>query len=159
MGRHLPSFPSSTPPPGPRSRTSQVLAGGLGVALFLLLVVSVGATRATSTWAWWVLILGIGVLWWTLRRRTRSVAEGFARSLDERDLAARNAAAWWGLCAALIAGCVGALGLLIAARIQTLDARSALDRGGAVLLTLMIAAATVPTITLAISTSPTDIED
>lgn len=136
-----------------------MLVGALGAALMLLLVVSVLAARATSTWAWWAAILMVALLWTTLRRRTRSVAERSARSLDERDLAARNAAAWWGLSAALSAGSLGAVALLATARIQTLDPRAALERSGAILLALMIAAATVPTMVLAVTTNHDEDED
>lgn len=154
MPRRVPSFPVPTPAPGPHSRTSQVLVGVLCVGLAALLACSVLVARATSSWMWWVAIAVVAALWWALRRRTRSVAERSARALDERDLATRNGAAWWGLAAALLAGCLSALALLITARVQTLDSRTVLDRSGATLLALMIAA--VPTMVLAATDSNHD---
>lgn len=90
---------------------------GLGGAFLVLIVLSLLAVHATSTWA------------------------------------------WWGLIAALSASCIGAIGLLVPARIDTFDARSTLGRGGAVPLALMIGAATVPTVMLAITTSPSESEE
>lgn len=104
-------------------------------------------------------MLVVIALWWTLRRRTRSVAELSAYRLDERDIALRNAGAWWGFTAALLAGCLSASALLITARVETLNPRAVLDRGGAVLLTLMVVAAIVPTMFLAATTETTSESD
>lgn len=149
-----PGFPTPAPHPIPRSRGSQALVGALCFALLLLIACSVLLTDPISSWPWGISVLVVATLWWVLRRRTRSIAERSARTLDERELTIRNAAAWWGFTAATSAGCLAALALLIMARLDLLDTQTILDRSGSGLLALMITAATVPTMIIAATTSP-----
>lgn len=159
MSERLPSSHAPAPAPAAatsRLRVSQGLVGALCLALTTLVALSLLIRFALSSWMWWTAVLAVAALWWVLRRRTRSVAEQFANSLDERDLATRNSAAWWGFSAAIIAGNLAALALVIAARLDTLSSQDVLDRSGASLLALMIAAGAVPTMVLAATDRTTE---
>ena len=88
------------PPRAPASRSLRVLAVAQGFAATALVFTAILVDDALSSWTWLVNLIVVGVLWWWLRRRTRSIADRSAGGLDERDLQARNRVAWWGFVAA-----------------------------------------------------------
>lgn len=142
-----------------RLRASKILVVLCCTALAALLVLAVLLPHALSSWAWIVTFLLAAGVWSVLRRRTRAVAELAAHRLDERDLATRGRAAWWGLLTAISAGSLASLALVIAARLNTVHAQVILNRSGPILLTLMFAASLVPTLFLAATTDPSAEDD
>lgn len=131
----------------------------LGLAAGLLVVVSASVPDALSQWQWQANLAVVGWLWWTLRRRTRSVADGSAAGLDERDLADRNRVSWWGYATAVAGGTATALVLVVAARSEAVDAQTILDRAGPTLVALMLLSAVMPTTILAATIPGPDPED
>ena len=148
-------MPTRAGPPAPRrSGASRALVVVCCAALAVLLVVSVALSNALSSWVWIATFLLAAAVWLVLRRRTRAVAELSAHHLDERDLATRGRAAWWGLLTATSAGTLLSVALVIAARLDAVDAQTIVERSGPVLVTLMFTASLVPTLVLAATTDP-----
>lgn len=136
-----------------RPHWAALLLGAAGVAM---VATACAVEDAVSSPVWWVAVLLLAGAWTLLRRRTRGVAESVAGSLDERELAIRNLAAWWGQIVMLSLGAASALLLLVAARLEETSARDALSRSGGIVLSFVIFSAAVPTFVAALLTAADD---
>lgn len=139
------------PPQASVPLSARVLAATQCFAVAVLVIAANLVDDALSSWVWLANLLAVGVLWWLLGRRTRSVADRSASGLDERDLEAHNRVAWWGFVVAIFGGTATALTLVIASRVNNVDAELFLDRAGTTLIALMLLAAVTPTTLLAVS--------
>lgn len=114
------------------------------------------ARDAVSSIIWWGVVAVVATTWWYVRRRTRAVAETSAANLDERDLATRNVAAWWGQTVMFSLGAIAALLLLVAARLDADSANAVLQRCGGILLSFVILSTAVPTFVVSLLTRSDD---
>lgn len=126
----------------------------LAISAVTVVVVSTLVRDAVSSPVWLVTVVVVAGSWWVLRRRTRAIAETSTDQLDERDLAIRNVAAWWGQTAMFSLGAVAALMLMVAARLNLDSADTVLLRAGGIVLSLVILSAAVPTFVVSLLTEP-----
>jgi hypothetical protein len=128
----------------------------LGVIALALIVVSTLVADAVSSPVWWVVVGLVTLAWSYVRWYTRAIAETAAAKLDERELATRNVAAWWGQMVMLVLAAGAAIMLLVASRLDAISAELALQKGGGILLSLVVFGAAVPTLVVSALLPPTD---
>lgn len=126
----------------------------LSVVAVAVVVVSFLVPDAVSAPVWWALVVVQAASWWYVRRRTRAIAETAAELLDERDLAIRNTAAWWGQTVMFSLGALTALMLMVAGRIDVDDPAGLLERFGGIVLSFLFLSAVVPTVVVSVMTAP-----
>lgn len=153
MPRRTP-HPTHDIPDGASWRAPSWPAVVLAVSAVAAVAVSTLVRDAVSSPVWWVAVVVVAGSWWVLRRRTRAIAETSADQLDERDLAIRNVAAWWGQTAMFTLGAVAALLLMVAARLDVGSADLVLLRSGGIVLSVVILSAAVPTFVVSLLAEP-----
>jgi hypothetical protein len=121
-----------------------------------MIVVSTLVDDALSSPTWWVVVALVSMDWWYVHRRTRAIAETAAVNLDERELATRNVAAWWGQMVMLVLGAGAAIMLLVTSRLDGVSAELALQKSGGIFLSFVIFGAAVPTLVVASVLTATD---
>jgi hypothetical protein len=132
----------------------------LGLSTSAVIVISMLVDDAISSPLWWVGVGVVSVTWWYVRRRTQAIAETAAANLDERELATRNVAAWWGQMVMLVLGAGTAIMLSVASRLDGPSAEAALQKSGGIVLSFVIFGAAVPTLVVAsVLTAAADFDD
>ena len=119
-----------------------------------VVVISTVVYDAVSSPFWLAGVAVVGASWWVLRLRTRAIAETAATQLDERDVAIRNVAAWWGQAAMFTLSATAALLLMVAARLDVSSAEDILYRAGGIVLSFVIFSAAVPTFVASLLAEP-----
>lgn len=124
-------------------RRLQALA--LGILALVPLGVALVVSNPLGSGLWWAAVVVVAASWWWLRSRIGGIADTSSELLDEREVAIRNRAAWWGQALSL------ALLAAIAVLIQVVarpphDAHLWLVRIGGVALSSAFLAMIAPTV-------------
>lgn len=158
MPRRMP-HPTSDIPDVTSWRAPSWPAVVLAISAVAAVVVSTLVHDAVSSPVWWVAVVVVAGSWWVLRRRTRAIAETSTDQLDERDMAIRNVAAWWGQTVMFTLGAAAALLLMVGARLDVGAAEEILYRAGGIVLSFVILSAAVPTFVVSLLTEPDEYLD
>jgi hypothetical protein len=128
------------------------------VAAVLVWIVLVGLAALTdgarSSVAWLLLLVVLVALWMAARMSTGDLTDGRPERLDEREMAIRWRLSRIGYVGALTAGLLGAVFLMVADGDPDL-----LRRGAALVLSLVVGAACLPSFLLAWTAENDDVDD